>query len=61
MDNFHAKPTPVPVLLEYLHKLFGKQNKDAEFQYGDIVEVKDTELQLYFPASVTAVRRYALN
>ena len=57
MDSFQSKPTPVPVLLEFLHKLFGKQNKDAVFQYGDIVEVKDTDMDLYFPASVKAVHR----
>ena len=57
MDSFQSKPTPVPVLLEFLHKLFGKQNKDAVFQYGDIVEVKDTDMDLYFPASVKAVHK----
>mmetsp|Transcript_22296 Transcript_22296/g.51519 ORF Transcript_22296/g.51519 Transcript_22296/m.51519 type:complete len:417 (-) Transcript_22296:197-1447(-) len=57
MDAFQSKPTPVNVLLEYLHNLFGKQNKNALFNVGDMVEVRDkqTQMRLWFPGSIQRV------
>ena len=59
MDAFQSKPTPVNVLLDYLHNLFGKQNqnKTAIFNPGDMVEVldKQTQMRLWFPAAIVRV------
>ena len=57
MDAFQSKPTPVNVLLEYLHNLFGKQNKSALFNVGDMVEVRDkqTQMRLWFPGSIQRI------
>ena len=43
---FQSKPTPVNVLLEYLHNLFGQQNKAALFNVGDMVELRDKQTQM---------------